>query len=267
MAAIDASGIDPEAFVRARDGHQEMDLLVSGVHCAGCISRVETAMRGFDGVSHARLNLSTGRLSLVWSGPAARARDMVRKLGEIGYPATPFEPETGADAGSQEEKRLLRAMAVAAFASANVMMFSIPVWSGADMGEQTRQWFHWLSALIVLPTVAYSGRPFFTSAWAALRTRQVNMDVPISLAVTLACGLSLYETIQGGEEAYFDAAVMLLFFLLIGRWLNSRLRAKAGAAARQLAAMQAATASRIGVDGRAGEIHPGARGSARRCCC
>ncbi|PIW27287.1 MAG: heavy metal translocating P-type ATPase, partial [Rhodobacterales bacterium CG15_BIG_FIL_POST_REV_8_21_14_020_59_13] len=232
MAAIDASGIDPEAFVRTRGGHQEIDLLVSGVHCAGCISRVETTMRDFAGVSNARLNLSTGRLSLAWNGPAVQARAMVKKLGEIGYPATPFEPETGADAGSQEEKRLVRAMAVAGFATANVMLFSISVWAGgADMTPETRDFFHWLSALIVLPTVAYSGRPFFSSAWSALKNRHVNMDVPISLAVLLASGLSLYETIKGGEDAYFDAAAMLLFFLLIGRWLDSRLRARAGAAA------------------------------------
>jgi P-type Cu2+ transporter len=262
MASIITGGADPEAFVRTRDGHQEMDLLVSGAHCAVCISRIETAMREFSGVSNARLNLSTGRLSLAWSGPTDQAHAMVRRLGEIGYPATPFEPETGADAGSQEEKRLLRAMAVAAFASANVMMFSIPVWSGADMSEQTRQWFHWLSALIVLPSVAYSGRPFFTSAWAALKTRHVNMDVPISLGVLLACGLSLYEMLAGSGHTYFDAAAMLLFFLLIGRWLDSRLRAKAGAAARRLAAMQAASANRLDAAGQvksipAREVQPG----------
>lgn len=263
MAAIDASGIDPEAFVRTRGGHQEIDLLVSGVHCAGCISRVETTMRDFSGVSNARLNLSTGRLSLAWTGPAGQARAMVKKLGEIGYPATPFEPETGADAGSQEEKRLVRAMAVAGFATANVMLFSVSVWAGGvDMTPETRDFFHWLSALIVLPTVAYSGRPFFSSAWSALKNRHVNMDVPISLAVLLASGLSLYETIQGGEEAYFDAAAMLLFFLLIGRWLDSRLRARAGAAARRLAAMQAASANRLGADGTvkaipAREVRPG----------
>jgi len=263
MAAINASGIDPEAFVRTRDGHQEIDLLVSGVHCAACISRVETAMRDFSGVSNARLNLSTGRLSLAWAGPSSQARTMVKRLGEIGYPATPFEPETGADAGSQEEKRLVRAMAVAGFATANVMLFSVSVWAGAvDMTAETRDLFHWLSALIVLPTVAYSGRPFFSSAWAALKSRQVNMDVPISLAVLLACGLSLYETIHSAEEAYFDAAAMLLFFLLIGRWLDSRLRAKAGAAARRLVAMQAASANRIDGSGivkaiPAREVQPG----------
>jgi Cu2+-exporting ATPase len=262
MAAIDASGVDPEAFVRDKDGHQEMDLLVSGAHCAVCITRIEDAMQDFDGVTNARLNLSTGRLALAWDGPASQARAMVKKLSEIGYPATPFEPETGADPSSQEERRLLIAMAVAAFATANVMLFSVSVWSGADMTPQTRDLFHWLSALIALPAVAFSGRPFFYSAWNALKRKQVNMDVPISLAVTLACGLSVYETLHGGEEAYFDAAVMLLFFLLIGRWLDSRLRAKAGAAARRLAAMQAATATRIGRDGHtrtvpARDVRPG----------
>ncbi|MEE2526526.1 heavy metal translocating P-type ATPase [Hyphobacterium sp. HN65] len=262
MAAIDAGFVDPEAFVRERDGHQEMDLLVSGVHCAGCISRVETAMQAFKGVRKARLNLSTGRLALEWDGPASQAHAMVRKLSEIGYPATPFEPETGADPTSLEEKRLVRAMAVAGFATANTMLFSVSVWSGADMGDITRDLFHWLSALIVLPTVAYSGRPFFTSAWKALSHRQVNMDVPISLAVLLACGLSLYEMFAGNGHTYFDAAAMLLFFLLIGRWLDSRLRAKAGAAARRLAAMQAATANRVDEQGHvkavpAREIRPG----------
>ncbi|WP_420434925.1 heavy metal translocating P-type ATPase [Hyphobacterium sp.] len=265
MAALDAGAIDPEAFVRDKDGHREMDLLVSGVHCAGCISRVESAMRDFPGVSQARLNLSTGRLSLAWSGAAGQAHAMVRKLSEIGYPATPFEPETGADTASQEERRLVQAMAVAGFATANVMLFSVSVWSGAvDMTPETRDFFHWLSAIIVLPTVAYSGRPFFSSAWRALKHRQVNMDVPISLAVLLACGLSIHETLIGAEEAYFDAAAMLLFFLLIGRWLDSRLRAKAGAAARRLAAMQAATANRIETGGHikavpAREIRPGDR--------
>jgi len=162
MAAIDASGVDPEAFVRTRGGHQEIDLLVSGVHCAGCISRVESAMRDYPGVSNARLNLATGRLSLAWSGPSGQARAMVKRLSEIGYPATPFEPETGADAASQEERRLLIAMAVAAFATANVMLFSVSVWAGTDMSAQTRDLFHWLSALIALPAVAFSGRHFFS---------------------------------------------------------------------------------------------------------
>lgn len=270
MAAIDpsyasATDADPAAFVRERDGHREIDLLVKGVHCAGCIARVEGGMTEMPGVRHARLNLSTGRLALSWDGDKSKARDYVRRLAEIGYPATPYAPEESGSAQSEEEKRLLKCMAVAGFAAANVMLFSIPVWFGeGEMDAGTAGLMHWLSALVVLPAVAYSGRPFFQSALAALTNRQVNMDVPISLAVLLACGLSLYETIWGSGHVFYDAAAMLLFFLLIGRFLDSRLRARAGAAARRLASMQAATANRMDTNGHveaipARDVKPGDR--------
>jgi len=123
-------------------------------------------------------------------------------------------------------------MAVAGFATANVMLLSIAVWSGAgEMTQSTRTLLHWVSGAIALPAVAYAARPFFGSAFRALKARRVNMDVPISLGVSLACALSVYETVIGHGDAYFDAAVMLLFFLLIGRYLDMRLRARAGAAA------------------------------------
>ena len=98
----------------------------------------------------------------------------------------------------------------------NIMLLSISVWSGSvsDMTQETRDLFYWLSALIALPAAAYAGRPFFASAWRALRTHQLNMDVPISVGVILALGLSLYETATHAPHAYFDSAITLLFFLL-----------------------------------------------------
>jgi Cu2+-exporting ATPase len=88
-----------------------------------------------------------------------------------------------------------------------------------------------------LPTVAYAGRPFFRSAWTALSAHSLNMDVPIALAVTLATGMSLAETIRGSEHAYFDAAVALLFFLLVGRYLDRLTRSRARSAAERLLAL------------------------------
>jgi P-type Cu2+ transporter len=117
------------------------------------------------------------------------------------------------------------------------------------MEEGTRTMFHWISACIALPTAAYAGMPFFKSAWNALKKGRANMDVPISLGVLLASGLSVVETIRGGEHAYFDAVAMLLFFLLIGRYLDHALRQKARQAARDLLALQAVTASRLEPDG------------------
>lgn len=257
MAALTAAApgpgsgqADPQAFVRQADGLSHLDLLVRGATCAGCIARIESGMLADERVETARLNLSTGRLALVWRGDATAARGFVTRLGEIGYPATPYEPEADRDPQKEDERRLLRALAVAGFAMANVMLLSISVWSGgAEMSETMLTLMHRISALIVLPAVAYAGQPFFRSAWSVLRHRHVNMDVPISLAVLLACGLSVYETFIGHGETYYDAAVMLLFFLLIGRFLDMRLRARASQAARGLAAMQAATANRLRPDG------------------
>ncbi|RKQ95609.1 heavy metal translocating P-type ATPase [Maricaulis maris] len=258
MAAIDvhaddaglAGGADPQAFVRRKDDVAHLDLMVRGATCAGCIARIESGLKADERVETARLNLSTGRLALSWRGEAGLASGYVRLLGQLGYPATPYEPESDADPQREEEKRLLRAMAVAGFAMMNVMLLSISVWSGGlEMTDTMQALMHRISALIVLPAAAFAGQPFFRSALAALRGGHVNMDVPISLAVLLACSLSVWETFIGHGQTYYDAAVMLLFFLLIGRFLDMRLRARAGEAARGLAAMQAATANRLESDG------------------
>lgn len=242
---------DPAPFVRSRGQDKILELAVFGAKCAGCISKIETAMKSLDGMTHARLNLSTGRLSLSWRDTAAWApRTIIKKLHAIGYRAAPFDPSTIESDHDAEGRRLLRALGVAGFAAANVMLLSISVWSGGDeMGKATRALMHWASALIAIPAALYAGQPFFASAWSALKNRNANMDVPISLAVVLALGLSTYESFAGGEHAYFDAAVMLLFFLLIGRYLDHRLRWRARAAARDLLAMQTVTARRIDAHG------------------
>src|SRR5579885_3414593 len=119
----------------------------------------------------------------------------------------------------------------------NVMLLSISVWSGnaSDMSAETRDLFHWLSALIALPAAAYAGQPFFASAWRALRARSLNVDVPITIGVTLALVLSVGETAVHAPHAYFDSALMLLFFLLCGRYLDQAVRRKTRAFAGNLA--------------------------------
>ena len=152
---------------------------------------------------------------------------------------------------TEQASFLLRCLGVAAFGAMNVMMLSIPVWSGnvTDMIPEQRDFFHWLSALIALPAVAYSGQPFFKSALRALRARRTNMDVPISIGIVLALAMSVAETIHHAEHAYFDAALMLLAFLLAGRYLDQSMRRKTRAVAGNLAALKAETATKfVGAD-------------------
>ena len=256
---------DPEAFIRTdEDGLAHLDLFVEGLHCAACIGKIEGRLRAFSGVVSARVNMSTRRLAITWREDAADPVMLIRAVTALGYPLTPFDPALIAGTENREDKQLLSALAVAGFAAANVMLLSVAVWSGhaGGMGDGTRTLFHWISALIALPAVVYAGQPFFKSAVRALQRSSLNMDVPISLAVILASAMSLYQTILGGEHAYFDASISLLFFLLIGRYLDHRARAKARSAATHLLALQASAATVIDADGhqrsvRIRDVHEG----------
>lgn len=209
-------------------GLRQTDLSVPGIHCAACIRAVEGCLKALNGVEVARVNLSTKRVSIKWRGSGAPP--FIEALRQIGYAAHLFDDQKDGD--DKTLSRLVRALAVAGFGAMNIMLLSVSIWSGADAA--TRQSFHWVSAFIALPVLAYSGQVFFSSAWAALKARRTNMDVPISIGVSLAFGLSFYDTLTGGEHAYFDASVTLLFFLLIGRTLDHMMREKARVAVRGL---------------------------------
>lgn len=199
-------------------------LIVPGMHCAGCMGKVERGLNAVTGVVAARVNLSA-RTVRVEHDPALAMPVLVDTLAAIGFPSQLRAEELGLPPSAV--KPLLAPLAVAGFACMNVMLLSVGVWSGAD--GATRDLFHWLSALIGVPAIVFAGRPFFGSAWGALKRRTTNMDVPISIGVTLATGLSLYETASGGQDAWFDGTLMLLLFLLTGRALDAAMRDRARA--------------------------------------
>ena len=253
---------DLSAFVRRKGGVSTLLLSVRGAKCGGCLSKIESAIHALPGVEQARLNLSNGKLRVAWRG-ADIANVIAERLTQLGYGVAAFSEDDTSKARKSEERQLLVAMGVAAFALANIMLLSVSVWGGhGEMGLQTRTALHAISGLIAFPVLIFSGRHFFQSAWAVLKHGRANMDVPISLALILAFGVSVWETAIGGEHAYFDASVMLLFFLLIGRFLDARLRRQAHAAAHDLAALQNRSVTRRATTGtletvRADEIHRG----------
>jgi len=243
-----AETLDLSLFVtRGAPGIAHMELAVDGVGCAGCIRKIESGLKAVPGIAAARLNFTDRRLSVDWNESDLAAGDVVQALERIGYQAHPFRPQAAESQEAQHARWLLKCLAAAGFAAMNIMLLSVSVWSGhvTDMTQETRDLFHWVSALIALPAAAYAGQPFFRSAWQALRTRHVNMDVPISIGVTLALALSLFETATHAPHAYFDSAVMLLFFLLCGRYLDQAMRRKTRAAAGNLAALKAEVAHRF----------------------
>lgn len=219
------------------DGSLMLRLNVPEVHCAACISKIENKLTKITNVTTARVNLSLRQLTVTVVDLNA-VKDVLKSLDELGYRYHVAGEIADAD---PELRGLLRALAVAGFAATNIMLLSISVWNGAE--PSTRELFHFISALIAVPAVAYAGQPFFKSAVRALNHRRMNMDVPISLGVLLATGMSLYESVIGGGHAYFDAATSLLFFLLIGRALDLTMRGRA----RQLVTRMSQLANKGGV--------------------
>ncbi len=249
---VPAGDVDLDHYLTpVGEGLAHIDLAVDGMHCAACIRTVESGLAALPGVVRARVNFTLHRVGVDVEA-AVDPATLLGKLAELGYPARPYEAKTVEAATERELKQLLRALAVAGFAAMNIMLLSVSVWAGnaSDITSETRDFFHWFSALIALPAAAYAGQPFFRSAFAALRARRLNMDVPISLGVSLALGVSLYETAIHAHDTYFDSAIMLLFFLLAGRVLDLVARRKTRALAGNLAALRADTAERIGDDGR-----------------
>jgi Cu2+-exporting ATPase len=235
-------------YIRHLDsGLSHMDLAVEGVSCAGCMAKIERGLSAIPDVTLARVNLTDRRIALEWTGGRLDPAGFIDRLAELGYKAYPFETVRAEAIETAQSKFLLRCLGVAAFATMNVMMLSVPVWSGSvgDMIPEQRDFFHWLSAIIALPAAAYAGQPFFISAYRALRVRTTNMDVPISIGVITALTMSVVETFHHAEHAYFDAAIMLLTFLLFGRYLDQSMRRRTRAVAGNLAALKAETATKF----------------------
>ncbi|MGI9391561.1 MAG: heavy metal translocating P-type ATPase [Boseongicola sp.] len=226
--------------------HRGLMLSVPDLRCAGCISTVERTLSALPGVTGARVNLTRKQVQI---NGVIDPDDAVFALKSAGYAARELDPELiGASDADPIGRDLLMCLAVAGFAMMNVMLLSVAVWSGA--ADATRTLFHWVSASIAIPAVAFSARPFFVSAWSALSARRLNMDVPIAVAIAIACAMSVYETAYGGHHAWFDAALALTFFLLIGRYLDHLTRKAARSAAAELTALENTRVTRVSEHGR-----------------
>ncbi len=226
-------------------GIARMELAVDGINCGGCMRTIETGLAAMPDITRARVNLTDRRVAVEWRDGKVDPAAFIDRLSELGYRAYPYDARRSAGAEEGEARMLLRCLGVAAFAAMNVMLLSVAVWSGnaSDITPEQRDFFHWLSALIALPAAAYAGRPFFQSAIRAIRARRLNMDVPITVGVVLALAMSVVETLNHAMHAYFDSALMLLTFLLVGRVLEQMMRRRTRAVAANLAALRAETAT------------------------
>ncbi len=246
-----APGLDLAPFAATqRDGTQRLELIVSGLTCGACVWLVEQALAAEADVLSARASLSARRLTVTWRGEAARANDLAALLQRLGFRVAPWSPACLRATEDAEGRTLIRALGIAAFGSMNIMLISVAVWVGGDMGPSLRHGLHWLAALIGMPVVLLAGMPFYTSAWRAIRAGRPSMDLAISLGVLATAAMSLSETLRNGPYTWFDGATMLLALLLAGRVFDRAARRRARQSVAELLALQEGLVSRLLPDGR-----------------
>ncbi len=248
--ALTLAAIEPGAGNQALPAAQTVQLIVENMTCGSCMGRIERALLASPGVASARVNLAARRVSVTCDADLAQPQQLIEALQRSGYRAAELVGDAD-DGAAERADDLLRRLGVAGFAAANVMLLSEVVWFGAvtDMDSSATDLFHWLSALFAMPATVYAAQPFFRSALSALRARHMNMDVPISLGIILALSMSLFQTIRGTDQVYFDAAISLTFFLLIGRYLDEKVRVRAHGAAANLIGLKALWADVVSADG------------------
>lgn len=227
---------DSDALQRsfvARDGElAEATLIIDGISCAACAWLIEHRINQLPGVDNAVLNMSNHRLVVRWHYADIAVSSLIEAIYRLGYRASPFSATEQEAQRSRESKQAIRRLAVAGIGMMQVMMLSVPLYVG--MAAQYEVFMRFAALILTLPVVLFSARPFFIAAVRDLKTRHLTMDVPVSLAIWLAFGASIWSTFNRGPEVYFDSVCMFTFFLLLGRYLEMRARHRMGKAGNNL---------------------------------
>ncbi len=249
-AVFDDPGLQAR-FVHADDEGVHATLAVEGITCAACAWLIEHRLNALEGVTDSAVNLTHHRLHVAWDPERIAFSRLLAELAAIGYPAQPYEPDEAQRRLQREERRQVRRLIVAAVGMMQVAMFSIPFYVAGDdgLGADFDALFHWLAFALTTPVVLYAAQPFFAGALRDLRTRQLGMDVPVSLAIAGAYLASAWAVIVGHGDVYFDSAAMFTFFLLFGRYLEVRARRRSGRRGNALAEILPLSAIRLDEDG------------------
>ncbi len=239
-------------FVQVDEQHRKQaSLILEGITCAACVWLNERHVRALPGVIDFQVNYSTHRAHVTWDDSRLHLSDILKAIASIGYIAHPFDPGRQEQVQQREKSSALRRLFVAGLGAMQVMMLAVAMYAGDAYGmqEDIRQFMRWVSLLITLPVVFYSASGFFVTAWRDLRRRQLGMEVPVSLAIGAAFAASVWHTLQGRGEIYYDSVCMFTFFLLASRYLEMTARHRAGQAAEALVKLLPATATRVTGEG------------------
>ncbi|KDC55124.1 heavy metal translocating P-type ATPase [Pseudoalteromonas sp. S3431] len=218
-----------DEFIATNDNISEVLLSVEGITCAACAWLIEKQLLNLTSVKRVDVNTSTNRAMIQWDKTSTPLSEIITSLAKIGYKAYPFQSDIEAQQKQQTAKAYIRRLGVAGLMTMQVMMFAFAMYFGmfSGMDSNFEQYFRWISLVLASPVILYSALPFLTNAINGLKAKQLNMDLPVSLAIFGAFGASCYATFMQVGEVYFESVCMFTFLLLLGKYLEFRARLKA----------------------------------------
>ena len=237
-------------FVYAQDGLSVAELSVNNLRCAACTWLIESRLDELEGISQCQVNLTNQRMRVIWDEGKLPISRILAVINEIGYEAKPYRQDTHEAMLARHNNQMILRLGIAALGSMQAMMYAVALYFGeySDMLVFQRDFLRWVSLFVSIPVFFYAGIPFFTSAWSAIRARQVNMDVPVSVALIITFFASLYATITGQGETYYDSVSMFIFFLLAGRYIEHNARLKAATMANDLVVVEPVLVKKVAED-------------------
>ena len=243
-------------FVYAQDGLSVAELSVNNLRCAACTWLIESRLYEIDGIDKCQVNLTNQRMRIVWDEAKLPISRILAVINEIGYEAKPYRQDTHEAMLAKHNNKMLLRLGIAALGAMQAMMYAVALYFGAHDGMLIlqRDFLRWVSLFVSIPVFFYAGVPFFISAWSAIRARQVNMDVPVSIALIVTFFASLYATITGSGETYYDSVSMFIFFLLAGRYIEHNARLKAATMANDLVVIEPILVRKIAEDKQAANL-------------
>jgi Cu2+-exporting ATPase len=234
------------AFVKDLSSERTITLMSDAIHCAACIWLIEHTLAKLDGVLHANVNFTNKQIKIRWDNQRIKLSDIIRRLGQIGYDAKPYDAAESEKAYRKANRDLLYRLGFAGFAVMNAMWFSVALYTGASADDEYRSYFYLVLFLLASVTLIYSAQPFFKGAWQSLKAKTVGMDVSISLGLLVTYGYSTWIMLnpQAGQ-AFFATVIDLTFLLLVGRYLEAISKNKALDATRRLMDLQPKVARKL----------------------
>lgn len=240
-------------FVRNAEGVECADLLIDGLRCAACTWLIERSLQAHPGARSASVNAATGRAHVEWDMARTDLGAVMRSIARLGYRPQPVTAANILRCAVDERRAGLKRLAVAAFGMMQVMMFAVATYCADLAGEAIDagllRYFNLVSLLLATPVLLYAGGPILVNAWRTVRARAIGMDVPVGIALVLAYTASMWNTFRGTGEVYFDSVTMFIFFITLGRLVESAVRHRTASCADALSRHLPAIAHRVRDDG------------------